>query len=292
MKRNKYVTKIVAGTVATSILANSCTPALIGDNSKLKEEDAIYLKNANSNDWGDIAIPISFNLHSEDANYMFFLQKLAMDIINDPQTAQKFMENPAEFLDRYDCNIPINLDEETLKLVLALGDPDINDAIKNNDVSLFLDLCKEKDLFVSNDNAFSHLYNDPEIQAKLIELGITDLEIVKSGVCVAAIVFAVTIIATAAFVVYVVAYCEVAVEGVKTSNIVRGNQTLNSLRQINPILTVLALKGNSNLAYIAASELAERQTDEVVNFIKSENPSYFKNNSESNLRALLKLNAF
>jgi len=280
MKKNKYVTKSVAGTVATSILINSCSPALIEDPLS-RDIDIIYKTNLISNDWGSIAIPISFNLQVGDANYMFFLQKLAMDIINNPQIAQRFIEDPSAFLNKYGCNIPLNLDEETLKLVLALGDSDINVAIKNNNVSLFLDLCKEKDLFISTENAFSHLYDNPEIQAKLVELGFDDLEIIFTPYF--PIVFVAVVIAISTVVVYIVAYDEVYVAG---------SATLNSLRGINPILTVWALKGDPDYTYVAASELVERQIEAVIDFIKRENPSYFENNSEANLRALLKMNAF
>ena len=104
-------TKVIAGSLASIILAQSCAEAplyyLDEDVVRINQE----LKSANIN---SSVVPIELVTNAEENNYLNFLNKLAKDIIEQPVVAKSFATNPAAFMERYGFpDMEINLDEGT-----------------------------------------------------------------------------------------------------------------------------------------------------------------------------------
>lgn len=280
MRVNKHVTRVVAGTISASILANSCTPYF-------EDDDSIYAINTSNQDLGKIAVPISINLKPEEAKYAAFLQKLSKDIIEHPVIAKEFSKNPELFLQRYGYNESVSLDEGLLNLVLALGDDDINRAIKLNDIKLFYNLCNEKGL-LNFQSSFGESLSNEELQKKLNDMGID----VANSEDIQAIFFTIPVIYIAAVavvaVVYAAVYDEVAVGSEYWGSVKKTN--LELLTESNPILNIWTLKDKKDKTYFVVSAIVENQINDAIEIVKQKNPSYFERNSEEDLRNLLRLN--
>ena len=164
MKTNKRLNQVVAGVVSTSLIAPSCTPYFTdGD---IYEEAVI-----DDAALGDIAIPISLKLKPDDAKYILALQNLALDIIDNQDIAREFSNNPTLILKKYGYDGNVNLDDNLSKFVLALGDEEINNAIKAKDIKGFLSLCKEKDLLTQEYDLFSDDYYQNQLSFIKKKLG-------------------------------------------------------------------------------------------------------------------------
>lgn len=260
LKVNKHVAKMIAGTVSASILTHSCVP--YGD-----LDDSLYSFDDQKDELGKNAIPIRINLDSNQAAYLGLIQKLSEDIIKHPVIAKQFYNNPKLFLERYGYKGDINLDDDLLQLIIALGDEDINRAVKLGDADLFIDLCSKKGLLKNSNEMYAGLKN--QLDKQLMDMGIElpPVEELQAGV---AIVFLITVVLA------LVIAVNVTVTLTKTDDVTGSggneNYAVNNMKQYitehNPVLSVWFMK----------------QTDK--SFV-----SYFEKNSEEDFRNLIKLNA-
>jgi hypothetical protein len=271
---NTKVEKIVAGTVSVSILASSCTPYHIHD-------DIIYEVNVPSEDIGEIAVPISITLSPAEAKYASFLQKLSQDIINDPDIAKEFAKNPDAFLKKYGYEDSISLDESMLKLVLALGDDDINEAIISNNIKLFYELCKEKKL-LNESTLFQNIVIDKDTKDKLNEIGINISAETYAWAIFVPLAVAIVAVAFIAVVAYIAAVTDMMMAS--------SNKNIEFITENNPVLNIWALKNKKDKTYVVIEEFLENQINNIVDVVKQSSPSYFDNHSEEELRNLLKIN--
>lgn len=141
--KNKNIKKIVVGSLVPSVLA-SCTYSTL-----FIQDDVVAINTQiNDDEINNIAVPISLNLDAKDLRYLTFIEKLATDIIENPIIATQFIENPQKYLSLYEVSdLSIKIDDGLLKLIMALGDCEINEAIKSDNIPLFLSLCKTKGIF-------------------------------------------------------------------------------------------------------------------------------------------------
>lgn len=291
--------RFLSGGLATSILYTSCCPTVIDEKDMiyLSSENLIQLNNA-------IATPLNLNLKSEDYEYLKFLDKLSKEIIYNPSIAADFSKNPQNYLNKYQYRGKINLDDGLLKLILALGDIDIANAIKESNVRDFLRLCKEKNL-IGNIGFF----NDEYYQEQISELANKDefkqyLECINPELItpysgpsrppmpspppnfVAAVpvvaYFVAAIVATAAVAIAMAVVILEAVKGPQNINLSANNQD-------DLIINAWVLKGGKNFQ-ITFDEQVNKYIDEIIDFVKSEYPYYFENVSEAQVRELLKYN--
>ena len=56
-----------------------------------------------------IAIPVQIKISENDTEYIFFLQRLATDIVNHPEIAEEFINNPNQILKKKDLIVNILL---------------------------------------------------------------------------------------------------------------------------------------------------------------------------------------
>lgn len=151
---------VVSGTVASSILVNSCTVPPIND--------SLYEKYVPQKDIGDELLPIAFHLKPDDAQYVMALQLLSLDILRDPSVAKAVITNPNEVLKKYGYDGIVCLDDSVVKIILALGDKEINQTVKDRDIHKFVDLCRQK-VFLS-DEIHSTLFSDEFYQEQIAKL--------------------------------------------------------------------------------------------------------------------------
>ena len=137
MNKKDLLTKGLLGLSSVSIIAASCSSDGLWTES---DENTEYLKSFG--DEGNAAI--SINLTHDEIEYLKFLDKLGKDVIKEPAVARQFASDPNAFIQQYGYKGEINLDEGMLKLVLALGDEDINTAVNQNDITTALALMQNK----------------------------------------------------------------------------------------------------------------------------------------------------
>jgi hypothetical protein len=285
MKTNKVLTKVVAGTVSASIMVSSCAPA--GFQNPLDEQ--IYRHRAPQNqDLGEIAIPIDVQLTSDEAQYILFLCHLTAEIVDNPEVAQEFANNPKEFINKFGYEKDISLDESLLNLILSLADEEINSALNDNDIQKFYYLCKQKNLLSLNNSYFKDISSE-QIQRIADELGIKINESRLYGIEQYGI-FPVGFICVAALIVYIVTHNEIYVTEEYEFRLQYNNNLEKLLVDSNPVLTVWTLKDKDFATPILVDMFLEDQINEMIDIIKQENPDFFKSNSEDYMRNLLKIN--
>ncbi|MDR2685052.1 MAG: hypothetical protein LBB53_06695 [Prevotellaceae bacterium] len=278
MKVTKTAKQVFASTMSVAILAPSCTPLAT---SVINGNEMPIYRTQKYQDLGELAIPIDIKLSSENARYVNFLQKLASDIIKKPQIAQEFANNPNAYLQKNGFDMNISLDEGMLNLVLALGDNDINQAISQNDLQKFYSLCKEKNL-LSLQSDFLKDYSEAEVAQIAQKLGIKPTVLQEQlfwGIAAIAVAVAAIVV-----VVYVVVYDEVAVDDGGDDEFRR------YVNDINPVLSVWALKNKDTMMPILVDTYVEDQVNGVIEMIKKENPKFFNENSEEYVRNMIKIN--
>lgn len=78
------------------------------------------------------------------------LSLLAKDIISNPTVAASFSANPQAYLDNMGFKgVTLNINAAEVKVVMALADPTVRDAVKNNDFDAFLSELAKRGLLKS-----------------------------------------------------------------------------------------------------------------------------------------------
>ena len=85
------------------------------------------------------AAKIHFDRRS-DQNRLLALEKVALDIFNNPLAARAFAVNPEEYLAQSGFpGIKLDLNSQEVRIAMALGDPAVKEAARKGDVDAFLD---------------------------------------------------------------------------------------------------------------------------------------------------------
>lgn len=199
---NKHFTRLVAWTLSSSILTNSCT-----DPSYMKDVDCSF-KIAEDDIHSSCAIRI--NISKVDAQYIEKMAKLADDLVKDPKVAQSLLENKQELVRTRGMQYSnLELDAELEKVTLALADEDISLAIKNQDIKKYLILMNERGFLKKHDSNQYDILTPEQRKEILIDLGVPSAEIDNFPFLVGAVIsifyFAVAVISYGA-----VAYTAIA----------------------------------------------------------------------------------
>lgn len=271
MKTNKHLNRLVATTVSTGLFSGS----FMACNYEAIEQQDI--------DLGKIAIPVGLNIGQNQTELLSLFRNLSIDIVNNPVIARRFSKNPQDFLKRYGYNGSVNLDDGTMKLVLALGDKEINAAVKTNNIKLFLSLCKEKGLL--SNTIESTTFSKDEIKTMLDEMGLNatnqEISTLQEGLLIPVILI---VVAVAVVVVYVVTDDEFEVTGEAYSN------KFDVVTNDNPVLTYWTLKDKKEQAPLVINTFMEEQVEAMVSIIEETCPTFFEHNDKEVFRNEIRIN--
>lgn len=132
-----FITKSVAAATAAGVLLPSC----VGYNF----DDSYYGPHADNLPQGHSFYSLGdSNLSEEFINRLNAIQQIVNTIIADGNEARLFAENPDEYLASKESHFNITLLDPEKKLLFAISDEDVLNAIRTNDIHSFLSLCNER----------------------------------------------------------------------------------------------------------------------------------------------------
>lgn len=266
----KNLTRLVVAASATGVIIPSCT---------YNESEIVQA--------GDLSpkglYAIELDLTKDEIDYIQFIQKLSNDIIKYPVVAKEFSQNPQLFLEKYGYNKSINLDDNIMKLVLSLGDDDINKSINAGDIKTVLSLMKEKNLLNDLSGTSSYINISEEKMNEIFEkMGVDPESIPDYLQAQSAGFFAAVAVLYIAAVFSLVGAWVVNYAWIETLSANKGADFIDK----NSSLKIWALKDNPANMYIAADLYIEDHVNQIIDVLKSHNINY----DENKMREFLKLN--
>ncbi|MBO5226024.1 MAG: hypothetical protein J6B46_06450 [Parabacteroides sp.] len=217
------------------------------------------------------AISLTSVLSNEEYTFYSAVQKLADDILDDPEIANRFSKNPQKYMELYGYRGDFEMDDGLIKLALAYSDENIRNTLKNGDLKEFVRLCKDKNVFFN----YTSKLNVPEKIANRTFL-LSDLN------------EELDIQPTSWF--WFVEWIAVALAGVGTGVSVN-SYTYEYTYNIGSGDTLIACSNMSALWNIKANSLSSTNMDffkeyykesikDIMDVLKLERPELFKQNTE------------
>jgi hypothetical protein len=274
-KKSVPLKKIVAGTLATTVMFESCVKdyGVYYSTSSVQDINQMYKALAYEYPFTVCNVPIS----GETKNYLDFANYLLVDILIDQESAARFMKNPDAYVEK---PMVLNMEDDgLLRIIVALADNEIREAVLNNNISEFLRLCKAKDVFKSGTSISP---------AALRELGVnTELQaLINStlGGDVSNFVIPVFVLVFAAVAVAI----DVAV-AVETS--VAGKSCIFPDPSHEFVLQLWGFHGGKpDQTYVLLSEAQEQQVNSLIEALQQNYPEKFKDINKDNIKQFMALN--
>ncbi len=293
MNKKDLFSKGLIGLTASSVIVASCTSEAVWMDSDESNNSASQFPD-------DGAQAVNIQITKEDADYLKFLNDLGKDIIKEPVVAREFAKDPNAFIKQYGYNGKINLDEGMLKLILALGDEDINTAVNQNDISTTIALMESKGLLEDISNSYMKInLSDDDIKQIYQKMGINPNNVTigkEQGLAVFAVpIWIVAAVIEDAAVVYNAAaainaavavnvYAWIELWGEKPND----GQIDNTIMRNLP-LRIWSLKGQEANTYVAADKYVTNQAQKFTKFLKEKDPMTFDKIGEKQLEQMIKL---
>jgi hypothetical protein len=289
MKKKPNFQQVIAGTLATAILAQSCTkyPDLYYDPSTVPNINQNNIYNSPTYPFSSISISLTL----EEKEYLDFVSYLLDDILKNSQNAETFINDPNGYAIEAGYNnleLDINNDD-LLKFIIALSDNEIRDAVKNNNITKFLQLCKQKNIIgnfnITNNSVIkkileknpniSHFFDDMPFANKAAFKDANTAVLIHVAVAIGAVVAAVVVVFVAAVVI------AAAHEDEEYRNL--GNdQIALQLWKFNG--------GDNNRTYALISEYTEMQITSIIETLRQNYPEQFSDINDDDLKQLIALN--
>lgn len=281
MKKEK-LKKAAILTLVPSILLPSCSDYFFdGEIAQINEQ--------RSTNTPDGAVAVKLKLNKEEERYLEFIGKLAKDIVDNPVVARQFAQSPEEFAKIYGVeDLHINFDDGLWKLILALGDDDIHEAIKNEDTALFLSLCDEKGLITGlQDSDLSRFHSIIDKNPDLVQTRSSLVVVLAAGVAVVGGAAAGVLAAAGA-----AGYLAAAIYD--TVTFWDGSETRSAAQVMNnrapQAYQVWVLKNNDKNTCVMLSKYQDKLVDELVEALQKHFPEKMENVDLNNLRQTIALN--
>lgn len=295
MNKKDLFSKGVIGLTASSVIVASCTNEAVWMDFDESKDTASQFSD-------DGVQALNIQITKEEAEYLKFLNNLGADIIKEPVVAREFAKDPSAFIKQYGYNGKVNLDEGMLKLILALGDEDINTAVNQSDISTTIALMESKGFLEDISNSYMNInLSDDDIKQIYQKMGIDPNNVTigeKKGLKLALAVWPVWALVAAYEMVAAVYTAAVFINGGVALNIYAAvevysenqndDQIDNTIMQNLP-LRVWSLKGQEANTYIAADKYVTNQAQKLMKFFKEKDPMTFENIDEKQLEQMLKL---
>lgn len=291
MKVNSSTIHLISA-VTASFISSSCTNSPLPESTMVNEHTQLLCDEGNE--------AISLQLSKRDVKYLKFLNRLAKDIISEPAIARQFVRKPNEYAKMYGFKKTINLDEGLMKLILALGDDEINASINNEDIIETIEIMENKGLLDNFDsNQMILNLSDEEIRKIYHKIGINvDNEYVlkkreNAAVVAVALVYAVAGVASQVAVAYNVLAGINAVAAVNVLLYVEAwgaSEASQSVINSNLPLKIWKLKGYNEKTFIATDKYVTQQSNFIMKLIKKHDKQIFKYIGERQLEQIVKCN--
>lgn len=203
MKR-KNIEKITSFALSGTMIFESCASGYYME-YPADDINAALISYEGDVEYNHAAIPLNLEFNSSDIEYLFFLQKLATDIIDSPEIAKDFITNPSKYItDNGFSSENISLDSKLTKIILALADEDICNAAKEGDIKEYLSLLKARNLIDTiSISDIDNTINSAESINRLMRA--TEWDTIESQETFSFIFFGLAVIVGAAAVVWAVA---------------------------------------------------------------------------------------
>lgn len=138
-KPKKVLTKIIVGTVSSSILIASCK---VGDYNL---DGNKYGPMADNNPEGVRLLDVSeSNLSDEFLKKIKAISSIVEEVLSDRNAAKQFCDSPELYLAAKEEALSIVLTDEDKRVLRAFSDEDIIEAVKSNDMAEFLRIGRER----------------------------------------------------------------------------------------------------------------------------------------------------
>ena len=301
MKRKPSYKQIISGALASTLLLESCVKdydLLYVDKSvpDINKNIQTLLKNGNSH------ILLNIQVSEEDRKYFDFINKLSLDILQDRNNASRFLANPNLYIESSGFSgLIVSLDDDLIKLITAIADIDLYNAIQQNNIEEFIRLCKEKNLItnfqIADVERINKLIEANPALLSLMSLNNGDSSVVAFVVAVAvgAIVAVWAIVASHAVAVSVVGGGTVVVAAAAGTWIWKtwaNNDSPTPLINNDPLLLqIWALNGGQpNDTYMMLSEYEQAQMTEFITILENEFPDKLVNVNKEALKQVIALN--
>lgn len=205
------------------------------------------------------------------------------------------------FVQRGGYSFKLDLDDAVFKLIVALGNPEINEALKNNDFEKFMNLCADMNLLKDTQTTKLKLIFQSEEEQKIFDAIATQMNgtfVETRGVAAYVIVSIVIIIAIVISIAEISAIDEPEVplsmkstdDANKMLNI-QNQYTSSFLRYPNfAVLDVWALKNKEVDSFQLLLGYKNFMAEQIFAFLQKNKPEVFENFSESQVLEFLKRN--
>jgi len=110
---------------------------------KNQENDSQYClkKYLDTNDFVPFTALEKIKLNNEITKKIICITKLSDDVFNNPDIAKAFNENPKQYLRSIGLgDVDLDMNSIEVKSALALGDIDVQEAIKSNNINKYIEL--------------------------------------------------------------------------------------------------------------------------------------------------------
>lgn len=266
MKRKPAYKQIITSALASTILLESCVKDcnLYYLDKSVQDINKEYQANyKNSTPFSLLNIQIN----NEDRQYFDFINKLTNDILQDRSKAAIFLANPSDYaVSSGFPNLIISLDDDLIKLITAIADEEIYNAIQQNNISRFIQLCKENNIVTNFQIA------DVERVNRLIEenpalLSLMNINNPDSSVVVA------------------------SVAGTWFWTTWGADSTTPLINNDPLLLQIWALNGGQpSNTFLMLSEYEETQMSEFISILENEFPDKLVNVNKESLKQVIALN--
>lgn len=284
-------------TLAGTILFESCTD---GNYLNYSVEEINEFLSGNLKDCNNVALPINVKFSDEQCEYLLFLQTLSHEILLNPTTARTFIENPSEYIKSKGFRKNnINIDSKLTKIILALANTDICNAIQSGNVSLYLELLEKEGLLdrISiteldqfKERSFSIKYNLNDNQKSQIPTSMSAV-----AFAVAVLVGAVAVVWAVAVEHFVAANAVGAVTSVawKVAAVTSGKKLtthLDALLATNTMKVWNLKSQDPQLAYMVADEFTSLTVESLMKYFRTNMPEIYTQIDLSILRNAIIVN--
>lgn len=297
MKRlNSKANSILVKSLASSILFTSCSQDVDIEQLVDKSQEDFDITNSKG-------VSLALTLSEDTKQALREIAPLVQEIIDNPHVAKELTEDPEAFCKKRGYNFVIDLDDAMFKVIIALGDNEINEALRNSDIEKFIQLCAEKHLLDEGQSVrINAVFQDDKEQELFNSIAeqLNGEPLTSRGVTLWAVISLVLVIAV------VITYTigtedDAKKESPKTAHEIN-HSLINSpsyqqqstksafLHCSNPdysVLDVWALKNKQIANYQLVSGYKTFLAQQIVSYLKANKPQVFENFSEVQITEFL-----